>query len=342
MSFIKYIFRRILAMIPVVFGVLALTFILSRLMPGDPVTALLSAKGNVRPSQDVVEAMKRQLGLDQPLIIQFFRFLVDLFTGQWGVSVSIARNQKVWILIMKRFPRTLDLTIFSMVIAGFVGIKTGTISAVHRNETKDTVYRGLALVGVSIPVFFLGMLVQYYIAYVVDLFPATGYKSAGYVDPPFITGFFIIDAALTGNYYLIIDYLYHLALPVLCLAFITLAGIVRQTRSSMLEVLEMDYIRTARAKGCNEKDVINTHALKNALIPTVTLIGMNVATLLSGAVLTEITFGLVGMGSLLVKAITLKDYWVLNALVFIIAIVFTVSNLITDILYAYLDPRIRY
>jgi peptide/nickel transport system permease protein len=342
MSLIKYISRRILAMIPVVFGVVALTFILSRLMPGDPVTALLAARGNVKPSQELIDSMKDQLGLDQPLIIQFIRYIFDLLTGNWGVSVAITRNQDVWLLIAQRFPKTLDLTLFSMAIASVVGIKTGTVSAVNRNETKDTVFRGLALIGVSIPVFFLGMLLQYYVAYVIDIFPATGYKSAGYRDPPFITGFFIIDAALTGNYYLIFDYLFHLTLPVLCLAFVSLAGIVRQTRSSMLEVLEQDYVRTARAKGCKEKDVINSHALKNALIPTVTVIGINTATLLSGAVLTEITFGIVGMGSLFIQAVTLKDYWVLNAVVFIIAIVFAVSNLITDVIYALLDPRIRY
>ncbi|MHA1757485.1 MAG: ABC transporter permease [Promethearchaeota archaeon] len=342
MSMIKYIIRRLIALIPVIFGVLTLTFILSRAMPGDPVLALLESRGIPRPAPELVKALRHQLGLDQPLIIQYFRYLAELFTGNWGYSVAIARNQPVWDLVMQRLPRTVDLAIFSMVIASFLGIRAGVISATHRNKARDTVVRGLSLFGVAVPVFFLGMLLQYFISYKLNWFPATGYKTNAYEDPPFVTGFYIIDALISGQYYKIWDYLYHLALPVFCLSFITLAGITRQTRSSMLEVLEQDYIRTARAKGCKERSVINTHALKNALIPTVTVIGLNFAGLLTGAVLTETTFGLVGIGALLVDAINLSDYWLLNALVFMIAIIFVVANLITDVLYAILDPRIRY
>lgn len=342
MSMVKYIVRRILAMVPVIFGVMVLTFILARLMPGDPVTAMLQAEGIMKFDEDVYNQRMRELGLDQPLIIQFFRYMFDLFTGQWGVSVSIARNQPVWDLIQIRLPRTIDIAIFSMVIASFLGIKTGVISATNRNQSKDTIFRGLALIGVAIPVFFLGMLLQYTLGYLVDIFPATGYKSAGFSDPPTITGFFLLDSVITGNLNLALDYLYHLILPVFCLSFITLAGIVRQTRSSMLEVLEQDYIRTARAKGCKEQDVINTHALKNSLIPTVTVIGLNFAGLLGGAVLTETTFGLKGMGQLFVTSIVLRDYWVLQTIVFLLALIFVFATLITDLLYAYLDPRIRY
>lgn len=203
-------------------------------------------------------------------------------------------------------------------------------------------FRGLALIGVAIPVFFLGMLLQYALGYMIDIFPATGYKSAGFADPPTITGFYLIDALILGRINLVYDYLYHLVLPVFCLSFITLAGIVRQTRSSMLEVLKQDYIRTARAKGCKEEDVINTHALKNSLIPTITVIGLNFAGLLGGAVLTETTFGLKGLGQLFVNAIVLRDYWVLQSIVFLLALIFVFATLITDLLYAYLDPRIRY
>jgi peptide/nickel transport system permease protein len=342
MSMTKYIVRRLLQMIPVIFGVLILTFFLARAMPGDPVEKLLQAQGLPKPDFDVIEAKRRQLGLDDPIIVQFFRYMFELFTGQWGVSVVIARNQPVWDLIAERMPRTIDLSLFSMTIASFIGIKTGVISATHRNQTKDTLYRGIALVGVAIPVFFLGMLLQYVLGYLFPIFPATGYKSARIQNPPFVTGFPLIDSIVTVELKFMIDYLYHLMLPVFCLSFITLAGIVRQTRSSMLEVLEQDYIRTARAKGCKEKDVINTHALKNSLIPTITVIGLGFAGLLGGAVLTETTFGLAGMGLLFVKAITLTDYWLLQALVFLIALIFVFATLITDLLYAYLDPRIRY
>ena len=338
----KYFFKRVLAMIPVVFGVLTLTFILSRMMPGDPVRAILTASGIPHPAPHVVAAMTRQLGLDQPIIVQYFRYLAELFTGQWGISISIARNQDVWDLIIQRLPRTVDLAIFSMVIAAFLGIKAGVISATHRNKPRDTVVRGLALVGVAIPVFFLGMLVQYFLGHVWKIFPTTGYKNFIYEDPNFVTGFYIIDALLSNQWYLIWDYLYHMILPVFCLSFITLAGITRQTRSSMLEVLEQDYVRTARAKGAKERDVINTHALKNALIPTVTVIGLSTASLLTGAVITESTFGLVGLGSLLISSIDLNDYWVLNAVVFLITLIFVFATLITDLLYGILDPRIRY
>ena len=338
----KYFFKRVLAMIPVTFGVLTLTFILSRMMPGDPVRAILQAAGIPRPAPHVYAAMSKQLGLDQPIIVQYFRYLGELFTGQWGISISIARNQQVWDLIIQRLPRTIDLAVFSMLIAAFIGIKAGVISATHRNKPRDTVVRGLALVGVAIPVFFLGMLVQYFLGHVWKIFPTTGYKDFIYEDPNFVTGFYIIDAIISGQLYLIWDYLYHMILPVFCLSFITLAGITRQTRSSMLEVLEQDYVRTARAKGCKERDVVNTHALKNALIPTVTVIGLSTASLLTGAVITESTFGLVGLGSLLISSIDLNDYWVLNAVVFLITLIFVFATLITDLLYGILDPRIRY
>lgn len=339
---IKYIFRRLLAIIPVVFGVLILSFLLARLMPGDPVTALLRAEGKMKFDPEIYRQRMHQLGLDQPLPIQFIRYIIDLFTGNWGLSVSIAPNQPVWDLIKQKIPRTIDLAVFSILISSLIGIKTGVISAANRNKSKDTLVRGFALVGVSIPIFFLGMIVQFYLGYKIDIFPATSYKSAGFVDPPIITGFYIIDAILSGKIIEIFDYLYHLILPIFCLSFVTLAGIVRQTRSSMLEVLEQDYIRTARAKGCKEEDVINTHALKNSLMPTVTVIGLNFAGLLSGAVITEITFGLKGIGQLFINSIKLLDYWVLQALVFLIAMIFVCVILITDLLYAFLDPRIRY
>lgn len=311
-------------------------------MPGDPVRALLEAQGIARPAPHVYNAMVRQLGLDQPIIVQYFRYIANLFTGQWGYSISIARNQPVWDLVMQRVPRTIDLAIFSIIIATFIGIKAGVISATNRNKAKDNVVRTIALIGVAVPVFFLGMLLQYTLGYLFPIFPSTGYKNFAYEDPPLVTGFYIIDALISNEWYKIWDYLWHMALPVFCLSFITLASITRQTRSSMLEVLELDYVRTARAKGCKEKDVIHTHALKNAMIPTMTVIGLNFAGLLDGAVLTESTFGIVGIGHLLISSIDLNDYWVLNAVVFFITLIYVFTTLITDVIYAILDPRIRY
>lgn len=326
-------------MIPVVLGVMTLTFILSRMMPGDPVLAFMPEG---KPDPDLYEYYYRLLWLDRPIILQYFRYLGDLFTGNWGYSLSIAQGMAVWDLIMLKLPRTIDIAIFSMIIAAFVGTKTGVISASHRNKPKDTIFRGIALIGVSIPVFYLGVLLQYFFGYILKWFPASGFKTWGYDDPAFVTGFRLIDSLISGEFYYITDYLYHLILPVFCLSFITLAGITRQSRSSMLEVLEQDYIRTARAKGCREKDVINTHAQRNSLIPTITVIGLGFAGLLGGAVLTETTFNLNGIGRLMIDAIRLNEYWILNGLVFVITIIFVSINLAIDVLYAMVDPRIRY
>lgn len=335
---VKYIIRRFLTLLPVLFGVLTLTFILSRMMPGDPVLAFL---GDRFTREDYLRELAR-LGLDRPIIEQYFHYLGDLFTGNWGVSVSINKGQPVWDLVLERFTRTFDIAIFSIIIAAILGIKTGVISATHRNRPKDTILRGFALVGVAIPVFWMGMLLRYAFAYIIPIFPGLNYKNPGIGDPPTITHFRLIDSILTGQFHLVIDYLYHLILPVACLSFITIASITRQSRSSMLEVLEQDYVRTARAKGCREKDVINIHARKNAMIPTITVIGLQFGGLLAGAILTETTFNLNGVGALVIIAIQNSDYWVLQAVVFVTAITFVIINLGVDLLYGFLDPRIRY
>jgi len=345
MSLINYILKRLVSLIPVLMGVLTVTFFLSRLLPGDPALAYLFNAHDLLEgvgTPEIYEQIRIELWLDRPLIMQYFKYIGDLFSGNWGYSVAICRGQDVWTLIMQRLPRTMDIAIFSMIIASFVGIRAGISSGTHRNKPKDTMIRGIALIGVSIPVFYLGVLLQYFFGYVLDWFPVVGFKNMAYRDPPYITGFRIIDSLISGKLYLISDYLYHLILPVTCLSFITLAGITRQSRSSMLEVLEQDYVRTARAKGCREKDVIHIHAKKNSLIPTVTVIGLNFATIFTGAVLTETTFNLKGVAQLLLHAIIACEYWVLNALVFVFTLIFVFTNLIIDMIYAFIDPRIRY
>ena len=338
MSMISYIVRRLLTLLPVLFGTLTLIFILSEFMPGDPTFAFLPQ--NFTYEQYL--AIRRWLGIDDPLLVRYFRYMGDLFTGNWGRSLIISQGAPVWDLVWERFPRTMELSIFSIIIASFIGIKAGVISARHRNKPKDTIIRGISLVGVAMPIFWMGTLLQYFLTYQIDLFPAIHFKTPWYDDPAQITGFRLIDSLLTGKIYLFTDTLIHLILPVACLSFITLASITRQTRSSMLEVLELDYIRTARAKGCIETDVIRTHALKNALIPTTTIIGLSFGSLLSGAILTETTFSLHGMGDLLVNAITRFDFYVLNASVFLISLTFVIINLFMDVIYGLLDPRIRY
>jgi ABC-type dipeptide/oligopeptide/nickel transport system permease component len=341
MSFLGFVLKRILLTIPVIFGVLTITFFLSRLMPGDPVMQLL-LQAQVRLDPYMYNQIMNQLGLNLPLHLQYFKYLGDIFTGNWGESLVYARGTDVWELIIFRLPKTIDLAFFGMVIASFVGIKIGIISATHRNKVRDTIFRSIGIIGVAFPVFVLGMLLQYWVAYQFPLFPMASYKTALYTDPPFVTGFYMIDALISGQFYKIPDYIYHLLLPIFCLSFVTLAGIVRQTRSSMLEVLQQDYIRTAKAKGCVRKHVIKKHALKNSLIPTVTVIGLNVATLLSGTVLLESTFGLPGMGLLLVDAALTRDYWLLISCMVVLAFIYIFTTLILDIIYGIIDPRIRY
>jgi len=266
----------------------------------------------------------------------------DIFTGNWGVSIYYARDSNVWDLIMFRLPKTIDLAFSSMVIASLLGIKIGIISANHRNKIRDTIFRSLGIIGVAFPVFVLGMVLQYYLGYKIPIFPRSYYKNIEFTDPPFVSGFYMIDALLAGQFYKIPDYLYHLILPIFCLTFVSLAGIVRHTRSSMLEILQQDYIRTARAKGCKEKTVIHKHALKNSLYPTITVIGLNFATLLSGVVILESTFGLPGIGSLIVDATLKRDYWLLNSCMVVIAFIYVFTTLIIDIMYGFIDQRIRY
>ena len=315
-------------------------------LPGDPIYALLEASGIQSPLPDQVAALRSRYGLDQPIIIQYIRNTFNMLSGNWGQSISLAPQTPVWELITLRLPRTIDLIILPgilMVILGIVIVLLRRKNLLKkRRPVLNKIVQILSIFGMALPIFFLGMFLQYTLAYQLELFPATYYKDLEIDDPPFITGFYVLDAIFAGQFWKIGDYLYHLVLPVFCLAFVTIAGILRQTRSSMLEVLEQDYVRTARAKGCKERTVIHTHALKNALIPTVTVIGLGFAGLLAGAVLTETTFNLNGMGSLLVEAIGLVDYWVINATVFIISIIFVLATLIVDLLYGILDPRIRY
>jgi len=335
---LKYIFRRFLSLVPVVFGAITVVFVMSRMMPGNPAAAYLP----INATEAQMRAVEHWLGLDQPIYVQYFRYIADLFTGNWGHSSRISLGTNVWELIWNHFPRTMEITIFALLIASFLGVKAGLISAKHRNKPKDTVIRGAALIGGAIPVFWLGMLLQYFLTYQLQIFPSIGFKNPVYGNPDFITGFRSIDSLISGNLYLFVDYMWHLILPVSALAFISLASITRQTRSSMLEILTQDYIRTARAKGCREKDVVKSHALKNALIPTITVIGLNFGGLLGGAVLTETTFNLAGMGMLMITAIQTYDYYVINATVFLTAVIFVFVNLFMDIIYGFVDPRIRY
>ncbi|WP_457559452.1 ABC transporter permease [Candidatus Harpocratesius sp.] len=343
MSLIKYTIRRIIALIPILLGVMFLTFWLSRLMPSDPWT-LMVGEHMTDARQIYVEQQKQKWGYYDPIITQFLIYMKNLFSGDWGNTIAVLpKDTPVWDIISVKFPKTFEITILSVSIAAVVGIFAGIFSAVHRNEWSDTIIRFFALVGVAIPVFWLGMILQYIFAVKLGWLDATGYQGIQYITyKPDITGLRLLDSLIKGDIDVFKDTVLHLIMPVFALSFISVAGITRQTRSSMLEVLELDYIRTARAKGCSERQVIYKHAWRNAQITTITIVTLSFAGLLGGAVLTETTFALNGMGMMTIDAINKQDYFLINASVFLMTIIFVLANLITDILYGVVDPRIRY
>ena len=324
-------------MIPILLGVLVLTFALTLKLPGSPFNPMGSKINYV--TAGIREA---ELGLDKPIYIQLWLYIVRILKGDWGNSISNASGVPVWEHIWSKAPITIELAVVSQIFSISIGIRAGVFSSVNKNNPKDTIVRFIALLGVAIPVFWLGMIMKYIFASRLHLFPTFGEISVVYrMDIIDVTGFHLIDSILMGRLDIFFDIIMHMILPVFCLAFVGLASITRQTRSSMLEVLELDYIRSARAKGCKEKDVINKHALKNAMIPTITIIGIRIGGLLGGAVLTEILFALDGFGSLMVYSIQNRDYFVINALVLLTTGIFMASNLVSDILYGVMDPRIR-
>ncbi len=338
MSLISYVTRRVLAMIPILLGVLLLTFILSLQLPGSPFNSP-GTKINYRTA-GIAEA---ELGLNEPIHIQLWMYIMNILRGNWGNSISLAPGIPVWQYIWTKAPFTIELAVLSQIFSISIGIRAGVFSSINKNNIKDTFVRFIALLGVAIPIFWLGMVLKYIFALQLNLFPTIhGLSVRATTVLIDVTGFHTIDAILMGRLDIFLDILWHMVLPVFCLAFVGLASITRQTRSSMLEVLELDYIRSARAKGCKEKDVINKHALKNAMIPTITIIGIRIGGLLGGAVLTETTFALDGFGSLMIDAIQNRDYFVINALVLLTTAIFMAANLVSDILYGIMDPRIRY
>lgn len=304
---IEYIIRRLVMSIPVVIGITIIVFLMVRLLPGDP--ALFIAGENATPEE--VENIRRQLGLDKPLHVQYYVFLSGLLRGDLGISTR--SRLPVMKDIAIRFPNTIEISVLAMIFATSVGIAIGIISATKRYSIIDHAAMLVALFGVSMPVFWLGLLLMLFFSVYLHWLPAGG----------------------TGGGL-------NLILPSITLGAFSTAIIARTTRSSMLDVLRQDYIRTARSKGLKERIVIYKHALANSLIPVTTQIGIQFGTLLSGAVLTETVFAWNGVGRLLVLSILARDYPVVQGTVLIIALSFVFVNLATDILYTYIDPRIHY
>jgi peptide/nickel transport system permease protein len=334
---IQYIFKRLLNLIPVLLGITLLVFILLHLIPGDPAQILAGE----RATPETVAAIRKQLGLDQPLIIQYFLFLGNLLRFDLGKSIISGTSVIQEIII--RWPATFELSVAAMLIALILGIPAGVLAAVHKNSPIDNLTISGSLLGVSMPVFWLGLLLIYLFAVSLQWLPP-GLRMSQAVASTFqpITGFYVLDAIVQFNWIALKDVLAHLILPALTLSTIPLAIITRITRSAMLEVLSQDYIRTARAKGVLERGVIFKHALKNALLPVVTIIGLQFGVLLSGAILTETIFSWPGIGSWIYDGILNRDYPVVQGGVIFVSISFVLINLLVDISYAFLDPRIQY
>ncbi len=355
----KYILRRSFAAIPVLIGVLVVAFVLGRVMPGNPCKAILGEKA----TPEVCEKFNRDKGLDQPIPIQFVHYVADLAQGDFGDSLRF--NRPIIVILIERLPTTLELGIAGLTIAIMVGIPLGIISAIRHNSATDVATMVGANIGVSMPVFWLGLMLAYVFALLLKdtpfWLPPSGRLSAGVVAVPFyevygwqaeegtaafnamefIANMFILNSIITLDWVVLKDAVTHLILPALALSTIPMAIIARMTRSSMLQVLGLDYIRTARSKGLSERRTIMGHAFRNSLLPIITIIGLQLGVIFSGAILTETIFSLSGVGRTMFEAITARDFPIIQGFTVVIAAAFIVVNLIVDLSYGFLDPRIK-
>jgi peptide/nickel transport system permease protein len=355
----QYTIRRLLLSIPVIFGILLVTFVLARSIPGDPCKAILGEKATI----EVCERFTRELGLDKPIPVQFWIYMKDIARGDFGESIRFSRP--VTQILIERLPTTIELGLFALVLAILIGIPMGVISAVKRNSFIDVLTMLGANTGVSMPVYWLGLMLAYAFALLLKdtpfWLPPAGRLSAGVVAVPFFevygwnvlegtlsykfldffSNMFIFNSIITGDWEVLGDAIKHIILPSVALSTIPLAIIARMTRSSMLEVLSLDYIRTARAKGLQEWLVILKHAFRNALLPIITIIGLQLGTVFSGAVLTETIFSFAGVGRMLFEAITARDFPIVQGFTVVIAIGYVLVNLLVDLSYAFIDPRIK-
>lgn len=337
MSVAQYILRRILVTIPLMIGLTLVVFVVSNALPGDPVAANLGQRSMDDPV--IVAAFREEWGLDKPLHEQYFVFLGNLLNGNLGRSIKT--RDPVAVDLGRYFPASIELAIAAVLYSIVVGVPLGVISAVKRNHWPDNVARILSLLGVSAPVFWLALIGLYIFYLRLGWLPGPGRLDTGMAEPLRVTGMFTIDSLLAGDFHTFTRALHHLVLPSIVLGSATVGLTSRMTRSSMLEVLDSDYIRTARSKGLSEMAVIIGHALRNALIPTVTVLGLSLADIMSGAVLTETIFAWPGVGRYAFGAAISLDFPAIMGVTLLIATVFAVTNLIVDILYIFLDPRLR-
>ncbi|MED3500457.1 ABC transporter permease [Brevibacillus agri] len=335
MALLSYSIRRILMLIPVLLGMSIVVFSIIRAIPGDPALTILGEKA----SPKAIEDLREVLGLNNPWYIQYFDYLKQIITGDLGVSLHSGAS--ITQEIGPYLAATTELTIVSMLFAVIIGVNAGILSAWKQNSWFDYCAMLIALIGVSMPIFWLGLMEQWFFTQELKWLPSVGRdNSRNPVEA--ITQFYILDTILAGQWDQLWEVIKHLILPGVALGTIPMAIIARITRSSMLEVMRADYVRTARAKGLAQFWVVYKHALKNAMIPVLTVIGLQTGLLLGGAVLTETIFGWPGVGRYIFTAIGNRDYPVIQSGILVIATIFVLINLLVDLLYAYIDPRIKY
>ncbi|HET6352310.1 MAG TPA: ABC transporter permease [Coriobacteriia bacterium] len=332
---LKYVIKRILMVVPVMIGVSIIVFSLMRVFSPDPAPVVLGQHA----TQEQMAAWRETQGLNEPILKQYVLYVKGAVTGDLGTSYYT--QTPVSKEIAARFPATIELAVAAIIFASLVGVTLGVVAAVKKNSIFDAGGTLIALVGVSIPIFWLGILFIMFFSGYLHLLP-TGGRINVLLEPVHVTGFYMLDALLTGNREAFDDALLHIILPALTLGMYSMAIITRMTRSTMLDVLGQDYVRTARAKGLSELKVVGKHALRNSMIPVVTVIGLQFGALLGGALLTESVFSWPGIGKFTVDCILKSDLPIVQGIVLLVAVVFVLVNLCADLIYAFLDPRIKY
>jgi ABC-type dipeptide/oligopeptide/nickel transport system permease component len=327
--------RRILGAIPVLLGISFLVFMLMHIAPGDPVSLLLG--DDATPAD--VEQLRRELGLDKPLLVQYWDFLSRAVRGDFGRSLKF--NEPVMKLVFERLPATIELAFISLIVAIIIAVPLGVYSAIKHNSLFDHAGMSVALIGVSLPNFWLGIMLIYFLGGQLNLLPVAGRIEYGIEVKP-ITRLYLIDSLITGNFTAFWSALQHLLMPAFTLGTSLAAIVTRISRSSVLEVMRQDFITTARAKGLTEKAVIWRHILRNAMITIVTILGLQLGALLNGSVITETVFSFPGIGELLIQSISARDYKLTQVLILFFAVIYFVVNLLTDFLYSWIDPRIKF
>ena len=346
---LRFVVHRLVTTIPVLIGIVVVVFVLARVIPGDPCTATYGEKA----TPAVCAEFNQKNGLDRPIPVQLGTYMGNVATGDLGRSVSQGRT--VSQLLIERMPVTIELAVNALIFAVAVGIPLGVIAAYRRGSAADVASMIGANFGVSMPVFWLGLMLQFIFSQQLGWLPPSGRLPAGVISTPFyekygwgengvfefLSNFESFNALITGQWSLLWDATRYMILPAIALGTIPLAIVARMTRSSLLDNLGLDYVRTARAKGLREFLVVRRHAMRNSLLPVVTVIGLSMGALVGGAVLTETIFNLTGVGKTLFDAISARDYAVVQGFTLVIAVAFVLVNLLTDIVYTFLDPRVR-